>query len=209
MYDPDPVHWLPDGVLDAGFDGWAARLPSSGIVRIDGFLGIEWESLRCGLAAALRRRGVEADWRDCSSMMRKPEEVEALVGACVNQDLAPFGRRWSGQLVDLFEPPDFGASWSGTGLTIFLRPRRGHLRRRGAALLRGSLQGGTVATLAGGNSAQSRCPGDSPTSRTVPSLLLRRLAGAGRASRRHSRRCGPVPLRIRGQRSLPGLRLRR
>ncbi len=101
-YRLHPSHALPSGGIDLGFDALAARLPTSGVVAVDGFVGIDWVGFREALDAALKRRGVRADWVDMAMALKPEAEIEAVVAPFLGGDDPIFGRRFTGSLRDFF-----------------------------------------------------------------------------------------------------------
>ncbi|QEG36407.1 Putative mannose-6-phosphate isomerase YvyI [Bythopirellula goksoeyrii] len=142
-----------------GFESLADLLTTYSQIRIDGFVGIFWESFREQLQATFASRNIQTIWIDVSQAMKPPSMVEALVKPYLGGDDPLFGKRFPGSLQDYFDPdqlkslqpdPDcslsilygcgaFLAQWKGPLLYVDLpknelqyRSRAGRVRNLGS-----------------------------------------------------------------------------
>jgi mannose-6-phosphate isomerase class I len=104
QYDIYPAFVVGPGQIQLGFSALADRLATAGLVAIDGYPGVLWESLRAQLQAELEQRRLRAAWRATAKAMRPVEEINALVAPYLGGDDPLFGRRFTGALRDFFDP---------------------------------------------------------------------------------------------------------
>ncbi len=129
-----PAFPLEVGTVGAGFDALARQLASSHLVRIDGYVGVFWESFRRQLQDSLAQINVVAKWIDVSQAQKRPADVELLVDPFLGGDDPLFGTRFPGKLIDFFDSqrlaalqPDRSASLTvvygcGSGLVAWDGP---------------------------------------------------------------------------------------
>lgn len=149
VYDPFPVHRLAPGVIERGTDALARALlelssgatvaatgtPSpetapgsvgaatvrstSRALVIDGYVGVLWEELRASLDQALRAEGVNATWLSVGSAVKPEGEIDELLAPYLGGNDPVFGKRYPGQLSDLFDAGKLAElSPASDGLTV-------------------------------------------------------------------------------------------
>jgi mannose-6-phosphate isomerase class I len=127
-YDIYPGFPIGSGRIGLGYATLAARIARERVVIIDGYGGVLWEHFRARLDAELEASGIEAEWLDTSVALRPEEEIDALTAPFLGGDDPLWGTRFTGALVDFFDPetfavlrPDEEASMSiiyGTGAAL-------------------------------------------------------------------------------------------
>jgi mannose-6-phosphate isomerase class I len=98
-----PAFALEAGTVRAGFDAFARRLAACRLVRIDGYVGVFWDSFRQKLDEALTQLDVEAAWIDVARAHQSTALVESLVAPFLGGDDPLFGTRFNGHLIDFFD----------------------------------------------------------------------------------------------------------
>jgi mannose-6-phosphate isomerase class I len=102
-YDIYPGFSIGEGRIFTGFDSLAQRIAGQRRVIIDGYGGVLWDLFRDELDAALKQRGVEANWISVDNALRSPEEIESLVAPFLGGDDPLWGTRFTGTLGDFFD----------------------------------------------------------------------------------------------------------
>ena len=95
---------IGDGKISLGFVSLAQALTGHSQVVIDGFSGVFWENLRSQLEQALAGKGLRLAWYNVEEAFRPEDEVDKLIAPFLGGDDPLFGRRFSGKLVDFFDP---------------------------------------------------------------------------------------------------------
>ena len=104
QYDMYPVYSLNAGKIEHGFLQLASQLIGHSQIVIDGYVGVLWEHFRDQLDQALRHHGVQPGWVSAAKTLRPADEIETLVEPFLGGGDPIFGKRFSGTLVDFFEP---------------------------------------------------------------------------------------------------------
>jgi len=103
QYDLYPAYPTGPGKIALNLETLAERLSAYGSVTLDGYVGVFWEDLRDRLAEAFARQGVRVTWHDISVALRSEPEIDQLIAPFLGGDDPIFGKRFSGELRDLFE----------------------------------------------------------------------------------------------------------
>jgi hypothetical protein len=103
QYDLYPAHPTGPGKIALNLETLAERLSAYGSVTLDGYVGVFWEDLRDRLAEAFARQGVRVTWHDISVALRSEPEIDQLIAPFLGGDDPIFGKRFSGELRDLFD----------------------------------------------------------------------------------------------------------
>lgn len=102
-YNLFPAAPVPANSIGRGFEAIAERLASSQAIRIDGFVGVFWEEFRDNLNSALVARGISPQWVDMSQHLKSEAEIDRIARYCLGGIDPLFGRRYEGELLDLFD----------------------------------------------------------------------------------------------------------
>jgi len=89
--------------IGKGFDSLAAEIANEKTVVIDGYGGVLWELFRTQLHTELSRKNIRVFWYDVSTCLKPVDEIHALIAASLNGEDPVFGKRYTGNLVDLFD----------------------------------------------------------------------------------------------------------
>lgn len=119
VYDPAPAHPLASGLISRGSRELARVLAERSAVVIDGYVGVMWDELRAALNARFEEAGVSVTWLDVRGALKPESEVESIVAPHLGGDDPLFGRRYEGELRDLFDPRELAALRPApNGLTV-------------------------------------------------------------------------------------------
>ena len=72
-------------------------------MRIDGFVGVFWDEFKESLRGSLADLGVDSQWIDVSLALREQCELNELAYPSLGGDDPLFGKRYQGELADLFD----------------------------------------------------------------------------------------------------------
>jgi len=103
-YNIYPGYPAAAGTIERGFAALAERLAGQRQVVIEAYGGVLWEPFATGLSQALAQRGLQAAWLPVDRALRPADEIEALAAPFLGGDDPLFGRRFTGQLLDFFDP---------------------------------------------------------------------------------------------------------
>lgn len=87
-----------------GYEALSEHLAAVGVAIIDGYGGIFWPQFQQRLSEALQAKGIDVHWMAVSEALRPPSEIEALVSPYLGGDDPLFGTRYTGTLMDFFDP---------------------------------------------------------------------------------------------------------
>jgi mannose-6-phosphate isomerase class I len=104
QYDIYPGFDVGRGKIDLGWAALAGALQDVAHVTLDGFGGVLWDDLRAHLEPEFAARGVRTCWRDVASALKAPDQIDALIAPFLGGDDPLFGRRFTGELRDFFDP---------------------------------------------------------------------------------------------------------
>ncbi|MCA9236384.1 MAG: class I mannose-6-phosphate isomerase [Planctomycetales bacterium] len=102
-YDLHPVHRVPFGAIGQGFEALAAALVDARTIRIDGYIGVDWEDFRRQLNEQFAALGRRPAWIDVSQAWHSPAEIDRLVEPYLGGDDPLFGTRFPGTLHDFID----------------------------------------------------------------------------------------------------------
>jgi mannose-6-phosphate isomerase class I len=110
-----PILRLPSGKARRGFDDLARQFVGQPAIRIDGYVGIDWATIRDRLTEAFLKLGIDAAWFAVSTAERPADEIELLAGPCLGGADPVFGTRFEGSLADFFDLEKLRALPSSVG----------------------------------------------------------------------------------------------
>jgi len=102
-YELYPTMSVTTGSISRGFKAIAEKIVDFKIIRIDGFSGVFWDDFKANLQAALADLNVGANWIDVSLALKQEHEIHRLAEPCLGGDDPLFGRKYDGELIDLFD----------------------------------------------------------------------------------------------------------
>jgi mannose-6-phosphate isomerase class I len=103
QYDIYPAFPLTPGQIRVGFAALAEILCSAGLVVIDGYPGVLWDSFCSQLEAALLAHGVRAHFVPVAQAMLSSDAVDRLIEPYLGGNDPLFGFRYPGELSNFFD----------------------------------------------------------------------------------------------------------
>lgn len=104
QYDIYPGFALGSGQIEVGYAALAAKLQDQPLVILEGYCGVFWDEVRQGLDAALTTLGKRVAWYNIAEAYKTPDQLEPLLAPFLGGQDPIFGRRFTGHLVDFFDP---------------------------------------------------------------------------------------------------------
>lgn len=104
QYDLYPSFDVGTGKIATGYEALADLMSGAPRVVMDGYGGVFWDELRTGLEAVFQARGIRSAWVNVDDALLPAEQLEALVAPFLGRDDPIFGTRFTGGLVDFFDP---------------------------------------------------------------------------------------------------------
>jgi predicted NBD/HSP70 family sugar kinase/mannose-6-phosphate isomerase class I len=117
-YDRYPFHALGNNRINAGYDSlaaWIARHPN---VRIDGYGGNDWGTIRKHLAAALKRLGKRVGWYETATFIKEEQEILHLTAPYAGATGSVWGKIADLRLEDFFRVDALQRVQPGMDLSI-------------------------------------------------------------------------------------------
>lgn len=109
QYDILPGFPVERGSISTGYAALADKLARFPLVILDGYEGIYWDQVRQALTQAFADRGIRAEWVDVQAALRSEPHIDQLIAPFLGGEDALFGTRFTGRLVDFFEPQALSA----------------------------------------------------------------------------------------------------
>jgi mannose-6-phosphate isomerase class I len=103
QYDIYPGFPLGNHKIFTGFEELAQKLAGRRSVLIDGYGGVLWQDFRDRLDAALKYRGIKAQWLAVDQAMHSPSDINKMVAPFLGGDDPIFGTRFTGHLRNFFD----------------------------------------------------------------------------------------------------------
>lgn len=96
VFDPFPAFMPSEGRIEQGYEPLAARIAEAvpeglRILALDGFHGVDWDTLRERLEVALAARGVEVAWWPMAGALADPEVIADRIEPFLGGDDPIFG----------------------------------------------------------------------------------------------------------------------
>jgi mannose-6-phosphate isomerase class I len=126
-YDIYPSLRLGNGQIEEGFDNLAAHLVNAKTIRIDGYVGVFYDSVKEQLSDAFDRMGKEVVWHDTHKALKSEGEIDQMIEPFLGGKDPIFGTRTSLSLMDFFDAEQlqhFKPS-SGQAVDILIGPGAG------------------------------------------------------------------------------------
>jgi hypothetical protein len=105
-YDIYPSFYCGENKIFDGYDSLAERILESKRENVifDGYVGVKFESLREEIDARLKLKKKKVLWREISSALKSPNEIDALIKPCGMDNNDPlFGKRCMLELKEFFD----------------------------------------------------------------------------------------------------------
>ena len=88
--------------VNKGFDTLAAEISNEGLVIIDGYGGVLWETFREKLHTELNRSNKKIFWYNINTCLKTADQIYAMIAGSLNGDDPVFGTKYTGDLADFF-----------------------------------------------------------------------------------------------------------
>ncbi|MDT0677881.1 class I mannose-6-phosphate isomerase [Autumnicola musiva] len=102
-YDIYPTFNIGSNVIHKGYDSFVKNLADSPIIKIDGYVGIIFESVRQNLNEALNKIGVYPKWVNVEEAYKSEEDINEMVNPFLGGDDPVFGKLTTLELIDFFD----------------------------------------------------------------------------------------------------------
>lgn len=108
-YDLYPFHSLGEGKIFSGFDSLAEWISLHPIVKIDGYVGVDWETVMARLNESFEAKGLSVNWIRMDDYLKSGSEIESMVKPFLGKEGAVWGKNTTLELGDFFEPDKLSA----------------------------------------------------------------------------------------------------
>lgn len=102
-YDIYPGYHLEEEVIGSGYDGLAKQLQAHKVLKIDGYVGVLFESVQANLNEAFKKTGVQPVWINMEDALLDEPQIDSLIEPYLGGDDPVFGRLSALQLQDFFD----------------------------------------------------------------------------------------------------------
>ncbi|MGO3109562.1 MAG: class I mannose-6-phosphate isomerase [Sphingobacterium sp.] len=100
-YNLYPSHFLPSGDIFTGYDSLADWMTTHAVVKIDGYVGVNWVTARTALADAFDKRGVRVNWIEMEQFLKSESELDELIAPYLGDADSVWGTNTKLALADL------------------------------------------------------------------------------------------------------------
>jgi mannose-6-phosphate isomerase class I len=104
-YDIYPSLKLDDNSIFEGYESLTDLVLLHKSIIIEGYCGIFFDILQKKLDEKLKKRGVNASWKNSSDFLKSPKEIKTMVSPFTGGDDPVFGKRTTLNLDDFFDIP--------------------------------------------------------------------------------------------------------
>lgn len=98
-----PFHSLGGGKISSGYASLADWLASQHVVKIDGYVGVDWHYIVGRLSTLLEDKGLRVNWIRMEDLMHSREEIEQLVQPFMGKEGSVWGYNSDLSLSDFFQ----------------------------------------------------------------------------------------------------------
>lgn len=101
-YNLYPFHSLTPGKILSGYDtlaGWIAKHP---VVKIDGYVGVDWQQMKVSLQEVFIRNGIRVNWIEMPAFFKPEQEINELVAPYLGAADSVWGTNTGLSLDDFF-----------------------------------------------------------------------------------------------------------
>jgi len=126
-YDIYPTLQIDGGTIQEGFNALATKLSLYKTIRIDGYVGVFYESVQEQLDRALAELGRKAKWQYTADAFKPENEINQMIEPYLGGDDPIFGTRAKLELSDFFDEAKFNTleSSEGEDINILIGPGAG------------------------------------------------------------------------------------
>ena len=101
-YNLYPFHSLKSGKIGAGYKLLADEILQWPIVKIDGYVGVDWASVKTLLQQAFTEKGVVVNWIEMSAYYKPEKEIEEMIQPSLGAPQTIWGKNTDLTLADFF-----------------------------------------------------------------------------------------------------------
>jgi len=102
-YDIYPTLNVGEGIINEGFDNLAKEIAEFKNIRIDGYVGVYFQTIKESLDTSLRKLGKSVKWHFMQEAFRDEKEIERIITPFLGGDDPVFGKRTTLELSDFFD----------------------------------------------------------------------------------------------------------
>ncbi|MDD7884497.1 class I mannose-6-phosphate isomerase [Flavivirga sp. 57AJ16] len=102
-YDIYPTHKISDNLINIGYDSLAKELATFKQIKIDGYVGINFEEVKGKLSESFKKINIEPQWINVEKTYKDEETIDDLVSPFLGGDDPVFGKVTSLNLIDFFD----------------------------------------------------------------------------------------------------------
>lgn len=101
-YNLYPSHALGAGKISSGYASLAGYLASHKIVKVDGYIGVDWENLINRLTPLFLEKGIRVHWIRTEDFLHSKEQIDQLVQPFLGTEGSVWGKNTDLELADFF-----------------------------------------------------------------------------------------------------------
>lgn len=101
-YNLYPFHSLGDGKIVNGYASLADWISLHKIVKIDGYVGVDWENVIAHLDSLFNAKGMRINWIQTQDFLKSKPEIESLVAPSLGAPGTVWGKNTTLHLTDFF-----------------------------------------------------------------------------------------------------------
>lgn len=102
-YDIYPTHKIAENSISIGYESLAKELSSYRNLKIDGYVGINFEEVKLRLTESFRRINIKSQWINVEEAFKKEEVIDDMISPFLGGDDPVFGKLTDLNLVDFFD----------------------------------------------------------------------------------------------------------
>lgn len=102
-YDIYPAFDIGLDLISVGYKSLAERLANESVIKIDGYVGVIFETVRGSLDNAFNDLGIEANWINVEDAYKTEKEIEQMVQPFLGDSDPVFGKVTNLNLIDFFD----------------------------------------------------------------------------------------------------------
>lgn len=101
-YNLYPFHSLEQGKIFSGYKSLADHISEWPVVKIDGYVGVDWVTIKTSLQQAFTEKGMAVNWIQMSEFYKTEEVIEELVQPYLGTSESIWGKNTELSLSDFF-----------------------------------------------------------------------------------------------------------
>lgn len=102
-YDIYPTHKIPENLIDIGYDSLAKELALYDQLKIDGYVGINFEEIKVKLTESFRKINIKTLWINIEEAYKEEEVINNMISPFLGGNDPVFGKVTSLNLIDFFD----------------------------------------------------------------------------------------------------------